>query len=98
MVFQRGYNLDVDGKDNLGEDNFICTGSTFNKLMEKLNGIHQDVDIYFITHPGAMAKFPKIVQKHALAYLTSLASAEDYLAVKTLLDNLPADDNLGLIW
>jgi len=98
---QRGYNLDDDGQDNGLEDSHICTGGTFNKIMEKLNGIHQDVEVYYITHAGAVAKFPKLVQEHALRYLTSIASpetAQDYQAVKALIETLTADDNLGLIW
>jgi hypothetical protein len=55
--------------------------------MEKLNGIHADVEVYYITPAGAAAKFPRLAAAHAITYLQSLATpvtAEDYLSIKKL--------------
>jgi len=98
---QRGYNLNAQGIDNNApEDSPICLAGTFNKLMEKLNGIHPDVEVYFITHEGAYVKFPKVVERHALTYLNRLTcpeTATDYLAIKELLDSMQ-DNGLEPIW
>ena len=91
---QRGYNLNPDGSDKGEEDSPICTAGTFNKLMEKLNGIHPDVKIVYINHAGACLKFPKLVNEHALKYLTGLDS-EQTLA---LLGKIQANGNLIPIW
>jgi len=98
---QRGYNLDDVGNDMGGEDRPICLAGTFNKLMEKLNGIHQDVSVYYITHSGASSKFPKLAKAHASSYLQSIASPEtacDYQNVKKLLDSLKNNKTLEPIW
>lgn len=97
---QRGYNLSETGDDGKA-DAPICMAGTFNKLVEKLNGIHEDVDVYFITHEGAMHKFPKLVQHHALEYLNTLASptrVEDYERINALLMTLESAGNLESIW
>jgi hypothetical protein len=68
--------------------------------MEKLNGIHPDVEVYFITHEGAYVKFPKVVAQHALNYLNRLVCPEtvtDYLAIKELLDSMQGN-GLEPIW
>jgi len=41
---RRGYNLSASGEDKGGADVHICSGGTFNKLMEKLVGISPDVE------------------------------------------------------
>jgi hypothetical protein len=97
---QRGYNLDDAGHDRGGEDRPICTGGAFNKLMEKLNGIHQDVEVYYITQEGASSKFIRLAAAHADAYLQSLVAgtANDYRRVKDLLQELKTDGSLTPIW
>jgi hypothetical protein len=98
---QRGYNLNEQGQDLGGEDNIICAAGTFNKLMEKLNGIHQDVFIYYITHAGALFKFPILSKECALNYLNSLASpktAENDGKIKDLLEQLKNERSLEPIW
>jgi hypothetical protein len=98
---QRGYNLNEHGVDDESQnDGTICLAGTFNKLMEKLNGIHSDVEVYFITHEGAYAKFPKLVAHHSLTYLNGLTrpkTAKDYLSIKKLLDNMQ-DNGIEPIW
>ncbi|NDH08473.1 MAG: hypothetical protein EBY16_02420 [Gammaproteobacteria bacterium] len=98
---QRGLNLDERGKDRGGDDLPICAEGTFNKIIEKLIGIHADVQINFITHQGACNKFPILVQAHAQNYLQSIASpktAIDYQAVNALIAKMKMDGNLVSIW
>lgn len=98
---QRGYNLDAAGSDQDGEDHPICIAGTFSKLLEKLNGIHQDVAIYYITPASAAAKFSKVAQAQALAYLSALSSpttVSAYLQIKGLIDTLNTDNSIGAIW
>ena len=98
---QRGYNLNTEGVDDQLDDKFICLAGTFNKLMAKLNGIHQDVAVYFITHEGARNKLPKLVQQHALQYLSSIVSATDvadYLRILDWLTRLEAERSIVPIW
>ena len=98
---QRGYNLNEQGIDNQSPfDRPICAAGTFNKLMEKLNGIHPDVEVYFITHEGAYIKFSTVVAAHALNYLNRLVNPEtatDYLSIKARLDSMK-DNGLADIW
>lgn len=72
---QRGYNIDVQGCDDGEDDKPICTAGTFNKLLEKLQGIHPDVHVLYITKQGASNKLPIVVKGQLLAYLKT-ASAE----------------------
>ena len=98
---QRGYNFNKKGEDNELADAPICSAGTFNKLMEKLHGIHQDVKVEFITHAGATAKFPKLVQYHTINYLETIASPsciKDYEQVHSLLLSLDHGDNFEEIW
>ena len=98
---QRGYNLNAQGIDNQSpEDSPICSAGTFNKLMEKLNGIHLDVEVYFITHEGLCIKFPKVVAKLSLDYLNHPphpVTVTGYLSMKALLDSIK-ENGLGPIW
>ncbi len=91
---QRGYNIERSQGPKEGDDSPICPGGTFNKLMEKLNGIHPDVKIDYINHEGAYLKFPKLVKDHALKYLTQL----DPEQASILLDKIRTRENLMPIW
>ena len=69
---QRGYNFDEKGREMEGgtdKDKEICAAGTFNKIMEKLNGIHPDVKILFITWESLNAKLLKVIQEKAAIYL-----------------------------
>jgi hypothetical protein len=71
---QRGYNLNESGVDDGAlEDKPICVAGTFNKLLEALNGIHVDVEIFYLSKQSASAKFQKLAQQEALRFLKSLA-------------------------
>src|SRR3990167_7222643 len=69
---QRGYNLSDTGVDRGGEDRPICSAGTFNKLIEKLQGIHPDGQIRFITRETASLKLPIVVRETVRTYLLSL--------------------------
>jgi len=96
---QRGYNLNNIGQDLGGEDLPICAACTFNQLMEKLHGIHQDVLVNFITQERASSKFSRLAAAHANTYLLSLSStANGYRRAQALVEQLKADGSLRLFW
>lgn len=64
---QRGYNLDERGVDNNQGDSFICTAGTFNKLIEKLQGIHPAATVLFITKETANLKFGIVVKEEIIS-------------------------------
>ncbi len=86
---QRNDNLSQDEiEENTSEhltDDPICPGGVFNKMMEKLSGIHADVSVIFVTSELASLKFPKILRQHTLKYLDeqSIKPNFDFL-LKTL--------------
>ena len=98
---QRGYNLSAGGVDDKQKDRPICTAGTFNKLMEKLSGIHPDVELLFITKGTATQKFPIIVCEEAKNYLEKLSKPETkeglYSFIKLLKQLLKGDD-IDIIW
>ena len=94
---QRGGNLDRVGTDNLKEDSPICASGTFNKVLEKLNYIHKDVAILYITQAGASEKLPPLARKHALQYLEQLAAKEMNHAQK-LIKAMDDEGTLGPVW
>ncbi len=91
---QRGYNLNENGFDSdpTDQDKPICMAGTFNKLMEKLQSIHPDVEIYFINQAIAAKKLPRVVIQVADDYLSRLAkkakTAKDFLNFIRLMTNL----------
>ena len=86
---QRGYNISA-GRDSGGEDRPICLAGTFNKLLEKLQGVHPDVEILFITKSLASLKLPIVVQEEAIQYLREQADQSILCAVK--------EDGVESIW
>ena len=85
---QCGDNLSEAGVDNGGVDLPICLAGTFNKLIEKLAGIHPQVTVRFITKEGASLKLPIVVKEEANKYLLEDASEE----LKELQDSMINDD------
>jgi hypothetical protein len=95
---QREYNLSATGKDN-GADHDIpsCPSGTFNKMIEKGQGVHPDMVIDFISMAGFSLKIPLVVNEVAMAYLKSL----DILNLRSLIDAIKAAENansVGPIW
>ena len=88
---QRGYNLNSKNQDNKEADRCICTAGTFNKLIEKLEGVHPDCNIRFMTQETAALKLPIVVQEEAVRYLSGLANPKshaDFLAFTRLMSEL----------
>jgi hypothetical protein len=82
---QRGYN---DNGSN-GRDRSICLGGTFNKIMEKLAGLHSAVEVLYITRLGASLKLPIVVKEAAINYLKRATPAQQ----KELVTQITAADN-----
>jgi hypothetical protein len=97
---QRGYNLNESNEDDGEEDRVICMAGTFNKLVEKLVGIHPDVEIRLITRTQAAMMLPIVVREEAINYLKTLASTgtrETYLAFIQLITQIN-ENGLEPIW
>ncbi|KAF5271651.1 hypothetical protein FQR65_LT05272 [Abscondita terminalis] len=97
---QRGYNITANGVDSHGKDKPICTAGTFNKLMEKLCGVHPDVELNFITKEIAAQKLPIIVKEEVKNYLEKLSkyeTKEDFHSFITLLKQL-LKEGIEIIW
>ncbi len=97
---QRGYNLSATGLDLSGEDLFICSGGAFNKLLEKLNGVHPDVRIEYITPQLAALKLPLVVKEEVVHYLAARAtpSTADALTAFTRQVNHLKTQGIESIW
>lgn len=97
---QRGYNLSEAGVDQGGEDQFICSAGSFNKLIEKLQGIHPDCQIRFITTKTASFKLPIVVREEAMRYMKSLANPNtvEELQAFTRLISQVKEDGVEVVW
>jgi len=98
---QRGYNLSALGIDDGGSDLPICVAGSYNKLIEKLNGVHRDIEVSIITRQAASMKFPRLAEAHARDYLYHLASprtAAEAHAMKKLLHVMERHHTLEPIW
>jgi hypothetical protein len=72
---QRGRNINEHQVDDMDiVDKFICQGGVFNKLIEKLNVIHPDIEMVFISLALASLKLPKVIQKITRKFLNDLSS------------------------
>jgi len=67
---QRGYNLSDTGVDTGGPDKPICAGGTFNKLIEKLVGLHPDAEQLVLTPAVATLKLTVVVKEEAVRYMS----------------------------
>ncbi|MGC1853934.1 MAG: hypothetical protein WA659_00950 [Candidatus Aquirickettsiella sp.] len=97
---QRGYNLSEENRDDGKVDKPICTAGTFNKLLEKLFGIHPDIELRFITKETAARKFPIIVQEEVKNYLQPLSKPEtrkDFYSFIKLIEPI-LTEGLDIIW
>ncbi len=83
---QRGYNLSETGiDDQKDKDEYICSAGTFNKLIEKLQGIHPDCRILYITIATASLKLPIVVREESMRYLATFVKS--HMAEKLLTFN-----------
>lgn len=98
---QRGYNHSGAGIDNNHpKDLMICPPGSFNKLPEKLSGIHPDVQMIFITPETATLKLLAVVQEEVINYLVSMTNPENSAAFVAFLDLLNQVNQFGAeaIW
>lgn len=97
---QCGGNLSEKGEYLGGEDDPICPSGTFNKLIEKLQGVHPNCEIRFMTNKTAALKLRIIVKEAALEYLSSLASpinTEEFIKFTHLMQQIK-QEGVGVIW
>jgi hypothetical protein len=97
---QRGYNLSDVSVDNGHADSPICIAGTFNKLVEKLAGIHPDVCIKLITPKIATLKLLPIVKEAVMRYLTERANPRtdaEFVSITALLKRVE-EDGVSAIW
>ena len=94
---QRGYNLNDQGIDQGGNDRPICTAGTFNKIIERLQGIHPDCHIQFITQGHAAMKLPIIAMEAAMEHLEGMEENTDSGAFVKTMRNIQKD-GIGIIW
>ena len=97
---QRGYNLSDTGIDLNGADSAICTGGTFNKLVEKLEGIHPDVTIEYITPTTAALKLPIVIKEEVNRYLAARTNPTTAVAFVNITAQLKQIEEQGVtvIW
>lgn len=90
---QRGYNLNVAGTDDGLEDRPICRPGAFNKLVEKLVGLHSDAEILLITPTIAALKLPKIIEEESMRYLSKLTinTLEEFIDFTNLIETIKKD-------
>lgn len=90
---QRGYNLNARGEDDGLEDKPICPAGAFNKLIEKLVGIHDDAEILLMTPAIAALKLPKIIEEESMRYLSELTinTLEEFTDFTNLLEMIKTD-------
>lgn len=74
---QRGYNLSAVGVDDGEKDRPICEAGTFNKLIEKLQGVHCDAEIIHLTKARAAEKLQIVVKEEVKRYLSDSGSSLD---------------------
>jgi hypothetical protein len=95
---QREHNISATGMDDgCGDDIPSCPSGTFNKMIEKGQGLHPDMVIDFISMAGFSLKFQRVVMEEAMVYLRSRA----YSNLGSLTEAIKADGNansVGPIW
>lgn len=74
---QRDGNLTKKGFDNGSQDEFICPSGTFNKLVEKLVGIHPDAEMSYVTKTGLATKIKVVIKEELMAFLEQLPESQD---------------------
>ncbi|WP_395168055.1 hypothetical protein ACGP04_12830 [Piscirickettsia salmonis] len=90
---QRGYNLSPTGVDLGGRDNPICAAGTFNKLIEKLQGVHPSCKVLFISRELASLKLKRVAVEESADYLNNipLETTKDLESFNDLLGQINED-------
>jgi hypothetical protein len=91
---QREYNISLTGVDDKSRDSSMCPSGTFNKLVDGLNGIHDECQIVFVTKELAAAKLPRVVCAVLLEHLKAPRPGDALTLLLTQLDK----DGLDLVW
>lgn len=94
---QRGYNLSEEGVDNGKSDLPICHRGSFNKAMEKIRGVHPDVNVIYITPKTINDKFYATVREEAYRYLRTQKICLGEQEFSSLLTDV-LQGGVGLIW
>ncbi len=69
---ERGYNIENVSKDNEGTPSgHICPPGTFNKIIEKLVGVHPDCDIIFVNGETVTLKIKVTVLANIAKYIAT---------------------------
>lgn len=71
LEIQRAYNLSEENKDMGGNDQACCLPGAFNKLLEKLVGVHPDVYLHYITNQAAVLKITPLIKEAINQYLNN---------------------------
>lgn len=88
---QRGYNILSNQEDLGGNDLPICKAGTFNKLIEKLQSLHKDIQVRYLSKTTATLKFQKVVKAKALSFIGQYAYPKCILKLRQfffLIENL----------
>ncbi|KTD21090.1 hypothetical protein [Legionella londiniensis] len=92
---QRGYNLSEENEDDRQEDKPTCMPGTFNKLVEKLAGIHPDCDIIYVTKEQANHKLKIVIAEETINYLKGLKELKD---LQETVEALQRDKTVKPVW
>lgn len=90
--------IEMQNGDGFG--NPICASGAFNKFIEKLTGVHNDVELIVITPAAFSAKLHFVIQQHMKLCLTALArtdSAKDYEIFMQLIENV-RNNGAAAVW
>ena len=92
-------NLDAifANEDFIDHDDPICRGGSFNKLIEKLQGVHPDCELRFITSGTASLKLPVIVKEELNSYLAAIFDSKTMENFEEILDKIESD-GVEAIW
>ncbi len=96
---QRGYNID-DGDSEDFPDKPICPAGSFNKLMEKLQGIHTDVKIQFLSKNLLGLKLQVLVKHEVYDYLfkfAQISSLNGFQGFSDLMLKIK-EEGIAVIW
>lgn len=73
---QREYNIDEANHDRGGADSPACAGGSFNKTVEKLDGVHRAVKLVYVTNETIRYKLNCIIPDYISACLIKMAAEE----------------------
>lgn len=85
--------------DKSSPDSWICSGGTFNKLIESLSCIHPDCEQIILNLEMATLKFQRLVVIHTKAFLAELPSPRDDKELEEFLKMIQSvKDEDSIIW